>query len=39
MKARTGLSDAEQIRQAIEMRLESHEWPTRNGPRHPLQND
>jgi metal-responsive CopG/Arc/MetJ family transcriptional regulator len=39
MKARTGLSESEQIRQAIQMWLESHQWPTRNGPRRPLQND
>ena len=31
LKLRTGLSDSEQIRQAIRMWLDSHEWPTRSG--------
>jgi metal-responsive CopG/Arc/MetJ family transcriptional regulator len=33
MKARTSLSDAEQIRQAIRMWLDSHEWPPRRAKR------
>lgn len=31
MKARTGLSDSEQIRQAIRNWLETREWPVRRG--------
>lgn len=29
MKARTGLSEAEQVRQAIQWWLESREWPVK----------
>ena len=31
IKARTGLSHSEQIRQAIRMWLDSREWPLRRG--------
>ena len=31
MKLRTGLSDSEQIRQAIRSWLEAREWPVRRG--------
>lgn len=32
MKARTGLSESEQIRQGIQMWLDSREWPARTKP-------
>ena len=36
MKARTGVSDSEQIREAIRMWLESREWPVRPNARQRL---
>jgi metal-responsive CopG/Arc/MetJ family transcriptional regulator len=35
MRVRTGLSDSEQIRQAIRMWLDSREWPQRRTSRTP----
>lgn len=35
MKARTGLSESEQIRQGIQMWLDSREWPVRLRPERP----
>ena len=39
MKARTGVSDSEQIREAIRMWLDSKEWPLRRKVRPPLHED
>lgn len=35
LKARTGVSESEQIRQGIRMWLEAWEWPSRGEPRRP----
>jgi metal-responsive CopG/Arc/MetJ family transcriptional regulator len=39
MRARTGLSDSEQIREAIRMWLDSREWPPRRQTRERLLGD
>jgi len=39
MKARTGVSDSEQIREAIRMWLDSNEWPQRRKVPPPLHED
>jgi hypothetical protein len=39
MKLRTGLSESEQIREAIRMWLDSREWPLRRKAREPLEDD
>jgi hypothetical protein len=39
IKARTGLSYAEQFRQAIRMWLSAREWPIRRDNERPLRND
>jgi predicted DNA-binding protein len=39
IKSRTGLSDAEQIREAIRMWLASREWPVRKNTKPPLRDD
>jgi metal-responsive CopG/Arc/MetJ family transcriptional regulator len=36
IKSRTGISDSEQIRQAIRMWLDTREWPIRREAREPL---
>ena len=39
IKARTGLTESEQIRQGIHMWLESREWPRRSVAKRQLQED
>ena len=39
IKARTGLTESEQIRQGIHMWLESREWPRRSAAKRQLQED
>jgi metal-responsive CopG/Arc/MetJ family transcriptional regulator len=39
MRTRTGLSDSEQIREAIRMWLDSREWPPRRQTRNQLHGD
>ena len=39
MKARTGVSESEQIRQGIQMWLDSREWPARPVPTRPMHEE
>jgi hypothetical protein len=39
IKARTGLSESEQIRQGIHMWLESREWPRRSAAKEQFHED
>jgi hypothetical protein len=39
IKARTGLSESEQIRQGIHMWLESREWPRRSAAKQRFQEE
>jgi len=39
IKSRTGISDSEQIRQAIRMWLESRDWPIGREPRQSFQDE
>lgn len=39
LKARTGVTESEQIREGIRMWLESREWPARPKPREPMREE
>jgi predicted DNA-binding protein len=39
LKARTGVTESEQIREGIRMWLESREWPARPTPRGPMREE